>query len=103
MPPGGRYHHQTIPHVQIVTSFGKLQRSHGVGLSGIPKFEHFIPPSRNDQIGRGEEGYGFDGLVVRADLLRYVVRGRLTQLPHSHGLIGSDGENGAPVGGKTGV
>ena len=103
MPPRGGHDHQTIPHVQIVTSFGELQRSHGVGLSSIPKFEQFVPSSGNDEVGRGEEGYGFDGRVVGADLLGDVVGGRLTQLPHAHGFVGSYGEDGVAVGGEAGV
>ena len=103
MPPSCGDHHQTIPHIQIVTFFGKLERPDGVGLPCIPKFKHFVPPSGNYQIGRGEEGYGFDGLIVRTNLLRDVVGGTLTQLPHPHGLICPDGEDGAAIGGEARV
>ena len=40
---------------------------------------------------------------MRTDLLRDVVGWTLTKLPHAHGLIGSDGEDGAPIGGEAGI
>mmetsp|Transcript_31532 Transcript_31532/g.76271 ORF Transcript_31532/g.76271 Transcript_31532/m.76271 type:complete len:263 (+) Transcript_31532:538-1326(+) len=103
VPPRGCHDHQTIPHVQIITLLRKLQCSHGIGLSCIPKFKHFIPASRDDQISRGKKCHGFDGLIMRTDLLRDVVGWTLTKLPHAHGLIGSDGEDGAPIGGEAGI
>ena len=95
--------HQVVPHVQIVTPFGELQHPDRVGLTRVPEFEHLIPPARYDQVGRGEKGDRLDGLIVRADLLGDVIGGALPQLPHAHGLVGSDGEDGAAVGGEAGV
>ena len=101
--PSGGNDHQIVPHVDIVTSFRELQHPDGVGLTCVPEFEHLIPPARYDQVGRGEEGDRLDGLIVRADLLGDVVGGALPQLPHAHGLVGPDGEDGAAVGGEAAV
>lgn len=95
--------HQIVPHVDIVTSFGELQHPDWIWLTRVPEFKHLIPPARYDQVGRGEEGDRLDGLIVRADLLGDVVGGALPQLPHAHGLVGPDGEDGAAVGGEAGV
>ncbi len=95
----GRGHdQQSILDVEIVTSFGKLQCPHRIGLSCIPKFEHVVPSPRYDEVGCRQEPHRFDWLVVRANLLWHVIGRRLSELPHSHGLVGADGEDGAAVG-----
>lgn len=40
---------------------------------------------------------------MRSNLLGDVVGRALAQLPHPYGLVGSDGEDGAAVGGEAGV
>mmetsp|Transcript_24148 Transcript_24148/g.43623 ORF Transcript_24148/g.43623 Transcript_24148/m.43623 type:complete len:334 (+) Transcript_24148:85-1086(+) len=86
---GAGHHQERLLHVQIVTSFGQLNFHGRCGLSGVPKLEHIVPPSRHDHIGRRQIPHALDGTIVRPNLLRYPIRRLLSKRPHAHRLIRS--------------
>mmetsp|Transcript_18300 Transcript_18300/g.25817 ORF Transcript_18300/g.25817 Transcript_18300/m.25817 type:complete len:236 (+) Transcript_18300:300-1007(+) len=101
----GTCNHQEISfRVHIVTSFGKIERSYGILLSCIPKFEFFVPSSRYHELGAVEECHRSYGCIVYSYLLwNGIGCGRLlAQLPHSHGFVCSGGKDCGSIRGESG-